>query len=219
MPTIQANGCPSSAQERTRARCSGGDHSAAAASPPERTIARPAPTATWATASTAKLGAAALSSEPAPSTVSPASSSSRSAEPAGEPAHRDRGEAGDQAGDRAQLSGGRGGDVEVRATWASTGERAITPACTANRQRNSAGAGSPPAAATRARRSAQRGSSSPSRVKMRCSPKPLTSSTPRSLQMNSSRISSWVCSVIAISIGSAIVSIREARFTPGPKMS
>jgi hypothetical protein len=71
MPATQAAGCPRRAHETTRARRSGAAHSAAAASAPETTIPRPAPSASCAPARTEKLGAAALANEPPASSARP----------------------------------------------------------------------------------------------------------------------------------------------------
>jgi hypothetical protein len=64
MPTSHAAGWPTSAQDSTRVRCAGETHSAAASVPAVVTMATPIPTGTCANASNAKLGAAALASEP-----------------------------------------------------------------------------------------------------------------------------------------------------------
>jgi hypothetical protein len=136
MPTIHAEGWPTSAHESTAARRSGATHSAAASVPAVVKTAIPAPTGTCAAASSVKLGAAALPTEPSASSAEPPNSwrpmptrlpmrpSASAVMPATRPA---------------TVRSCPAVAVETsrsRATSARTGEMAIAPACEANRHRN-----------------------------------------------------------------------------------
>ena len=78
MPTIQAAGGPTSAHESARVRCSFGTHSAAATVPPTRRPATESPRRSWATRSTANVGAAALRADAAASPSAPPAITRRS---------------------------------------------------------------------------------------------------------------------------------------------
>ncbi len=64
IPAIQAAGGPAKALATTRVRCSGTLHAAIPAIPAASSVAIPAHIGTWATASSANDGAAALATEP-----------------------------------------------------------------------------------------------------------------------------------------------------------
>ena len=77
MPAIQATGMPAIAHASTPGRCSAAGHSPAAAMPTATSRPMPIPATPWAAASTTKVGAAALSADPAATSAAPAPRRSR----------------------------------------------------------------------------------------------------------------------------------------------
>ena len=113
MPTIQAAGWPTSAEDRVRVRSSGATHSAAASVPAVVSTATATPTGSWARASSGKVGAAALAIEATASSADAASSCRpRPTRPATVPSSSAVIACG-QAGDRPQLTGGGRRHVQV----------------------------------------------------------------------------------------------------------
>ena len=151
-PTTHAVGGPTRVQDSAPARRSSGTHSAAPASAADSTMPSPAPTGTWAAASTANDGAAALSSDPPTSSHRPSSNRSRmpsrvaiSPIPAAVAPATSPETARNWPAVAVETS-------KSRAISASTGESAIRAACPTNMHANRIrwGAGAiPPARATR----------------------------------------------------------------------
>ena len=99
------------------------------------------PATPCAAARSAKLGAAALSAEPAATSAAPALRRSRRPGAPGRQGEQDGGRAAGEARQRSELAGRRGRHAEIAGDSGSTGESTSSAAWETNRQRNSTGLG------------------------------------------------------------------------------